>query len=463
MSETAATRFPDGFLWGAATSSFQIEGAVDEDGRGPSIWDTLCHHTSLVRDGHTGDVAADHYNRMPPGRGPDAPAWLAGVSLQRRLAADPAHRFGRGQPGLASTSTRASSTSCWRPTSSPCSRSTTGTCPRRSRTPAAGRLARHAMRFADYAAIVFEALHDRVGLWATLNEPWCSSLLGYADRVTCTGPVRSSTGHACHPSPQPRPRSGGRGHARHRSRAAAGYRAQPHDRSTALDPTPMVRSPTECAAMTRCVNRVWTEPILRARYPDDVIEDLAAFGGLPVEAGDLEVIAAAARLARPQLLQGRLPRGAAGRHHPPHAGTPGSGRGPPRGDDGHGLAHHARWTARAAGPAQGDLSRPAARLYHRERLCLRRSRRRRRLPRSPADRLPRGTPARAPGRHRRRRGRARLLRVVADGQLRVVARLPQAVRHRPRGLRHARAHPAGQRLLVPRRHRPQRLDAVDGG
>ena len=65
MSDARAMRFPEGFLWGAATSSYQIEGAVHEDGRGPSIWDTQCHATDLVRDGHTGDVAADHYHRWP--------------------------------------------------------------------------------------------------------------------------------------------------------------------------------------------------------------------------------------------------------------------------------------------------------------------------------------------------------------------------------------------------------------
>ena len=55
--------FPDGFLWGAATSAYQIEGAVAEDGRGPSIWDTFCHTPGAIDDGETGDVACDHYHR----------------------------------------------------------------------------------------------------------------------------------------------------------------------------------------------------------------------------------------------------------------------------------------------------------------------------------------------------------------------------------------------------------------
>ena len=61
----ASLRFPDGFVWGAATASYQIEGAVAEDGRTPSIWDTFSRIPGAVVDGDTGDVACDHYHRMP--------------------------------------------------------------------------------------------------------------------------------------------------------------------------------------------------------------------------------------------------------------------------------------------------------------------------------------------------------------------------------------------------------------
>ena len=54
---------PPGFRFGMSTAAYQIEGAVAEDGRGPSIWDTFAHEAGRTRDGHTGDVAIDHYHR----------------------------------------------------------------------------------------------------------------------------------------------------------------------------------------------------------------------------------------------------------------------------------------------------------------------------------------------------------------------------------------------------------------
>src|SRR5262245_5484170 len=64
---TAATpiarEFPSGFYWGTGTSSYQIEGAWNEDGKGPSIWDTYAHTPGNIKNGDTGDVANDHYHR----------------------------------------------------------------------------------------------------------------------------------------------------------------------------------------------------------------------------------------------------------------------------------------------------------------------------------------------------------------------------------------------------------------
>ena len=57
-------RFPENFLWGTATAAYQVEGAVEEDGRGPSILDTFSHTEGKVRHGDTGDIACDQYHRL---------------------------------------------------------------------------------------------------------------------------------------------------------------------------------------------------------------------------------------------------------------------------------------------------------------------------------------------------------------------------------------------------------------
>ena len=57
------TRFPEGFLWGVASSSYQIEGAWNEDGKGPSVWDAYCAIPGKIYGGHTGNTACDHYHR----------------------------------------------------------------------------------------------------------------------------------------------------------------------------------------------------------------------------------------------------------------------------------------------------------------------------------------------------------------------------------------------------------------
>jgi hypothetical protein len=56
-------KFPEGFIWGAATSSYQIDGAWNENGKGESVWDALCHIKKLIHNGDTGDIACDHYHR----------------------------------------------------------------------------------------------------------------------------------------------------------------------------------------------------------------------------------------------------------------------------------------------------------------------------------------------------------------------------------------------------------------
>ena len=281
-------RFPEGFLWGAATSAYQVEGAVREDGRSPSIWDTLCRVPGAIRDGHTGDVADDQYHRYP-----EDVALMAALGLQAyRFSVAwsrvlPAGRGAVNEAGLdyyrrlvdqllAAGIEPHLTIYHW---DLPQVLQDAGGWPVRDT----------ARWFADYATVVFDALHDRVRLWTTLNEPWCSSLLGYADGVHAPG-IRD-------------PRQATRaihhlllGHGL----ALQAMRAIDPSREVGItlnlqpirvgegDPSPVLLDAVRRVDGLR--NRVWTEPLLRGRYPDDVAGDLEAFGGLPVRDGDLVLI-----------------------------------------------------------------------------------------------------------------------------------------------------------------------------
>ena len=84
--QSAAREFPKGFLWGTATSAYQIEGAWNEDGKGESIWDRYAHTPGKIRDRTTGDVANDHYHR-----------YKEDVALMKDMGAT-AYRFSREIP-----------------------------------------------------------------------------------------------------------------------------------------------------------------------------------------------------------------------------------------------------------------------------------------------------------------------------------------------------------------------------
>src|SRR6516162_5164582 len=133
-----ATSFPDGFLWGASTAAYQIEGAVAEDGRGPSIWDTFSHLPGKILGGDNGDIACDHYHRWP--QDVELMSQL-GIRAYRLSTAWP--RIlpeGRGRPNEKGLEfTIALLMRSWRPTSNPGSASITGICRKRSRIAAAGR------------------------------------------------------------------------------------------------------------------------------------------------------------------------------------------------------------------------------------------------------------------------------------------------------------------------------------
>ena len=178
--------FPDGFLWGAATSAYQIEGAWNEDGKGESIWDRFVHTPYNVVGGATGDVACDHYHRMP-----EDVALMASLGLK-------AYRFSLSWPRILPEGQGAINEKGLdfydrlvdqllrfdiRPVATlyhwdlPQALQEAGGWPHRD----------SADWFVDYARVVFDRLGDRVDLWITHNEPWVVAFIGYGNGVHAPG------------------------------------------------------------------------------------------------------------------------------------------------------------------------------------------------------------------------------------------------------------------------------------
>src|SRR6476469_1319924 len=174
-----ARSFPSAFLWGCATASYQIEGAVHEDGRGPSIWDTFSHTPGKTRDGDTGDVACDHYHRMP-----EDVALMGELGLQ-------AYRFSIAWPRVSPTGSGTVDQAVLDFYSrlvdellakgiSPVATLYHWDLPQPLQDEGGWTNRATAERFAEYATAVGRALGDRVDVFTTLNEPWCSAYLGYS-------------------------------------------------------------------------------------------------------------------------------------------------------------------------------------------------------------------------------------------------------------------------------------------
>ncbi|GGX19913.1 GH1 family beta-glucosidase [Streptomyces chryseus] len=264
--------FPPGFLWGSATAAYQIEGAAREDGRTPSIWDTFSRTPGKVLGGDTGDVAVDHYHRMrddvrmmadlglnayrfsvswprvqPTGRGP---AVERGLDFYRALTDEL----------LAAGITPSLTLYHW---DLPQELEDAGGWPARDT----------AYRFAEYARLVADAVGDRVELWTTLNEPWCSAFLGYGSGVHAPGrtdPVAAL--RAAHHL------NLGHGLAVQALRAALPARARI---GVSLNPSavrPLTESEGDLDARRRIdalANRIFTGPMLRGAYPADLLADTA--------------------------------------------------------------------------------------------------------------------------------------------------------------------------------------------
>lgn len=172
-------RFPDHFAWGVATSAFQIEGSPTADGRGTSIWDTFSHVDGAIRDGHTADVACDHYCR-----------YREDVALLRRLGID-IYRFSiswsRVAPAGDGTLNEAGLDFYDRLVDTLLAAGITPMptlyhwdLPQRLEDDGGWLNRDTTARFADYAQAVAARLGDRVADWITLNEPFEHMSLGYA-------------------------------------------------------------------------------------------------------------------------------------------------------------------------------------------------------------------------------------------------------------------------------------------
>ena len=282
-------QFPTGFLWGAATAAYQVEGAAAEGGRTPSIWDTFSHTPGRVVEGHTGDVATDHYHRFR-----EDVALMASLGLK-------SYRFSIGwprvQPGGSGPANQegldfyralvdellAHGIEPWLTLyhwDLPQELEDAGGWPARDT----------AGRFADYAALVHGALGDRVRYWTTLNEPWCSAFLGYGSGVHAPG--RREAASAIQ--------------AVHHLLLGHGLATQAiHAANPASEVvitlnlyavSPASDAPADMDAVRRIdgmANRFFLDPVLLGRYPTDILADLREVSDFShVRDGDLRTIAA---------------------------------------------------------------------------------------------------------------------------------------------------------------------------
>jgi beta-glucosidase len=287
MDSGMEMRFPADFVWGAATASYQIEGAAHEDGRGESIWDRFCRTPGKVRNGDTGDIACDHYHRykedialmrnlglrgyrfsiawpriLPGGRGPVNDK---GLDFYDRLVDE---LLGNGIQPYATLYH-------W---DLPQTIEDAGGWPERSIVDA----------YLAYAERVVRRLGDRVQHWITLNEPWVSAWLGYGIGIHAPGRTDEASALA----------------AGHHLLLAHGHAVDIIRRDSLgarvgitlnLSPVYAASSSPEDEAAARLAdgmaNRWFLDPIFRGRYSADM-DQWSNAALLAIQAGDLRTIAA---------------------------------------------------------------------------------------------------------------------------------------------------------------------------
>ena len=290
--EQAILRLPADFRWGAATSAYQIEGAVAEDGRTASIWDTFCRVPGAIDNGEDGDVACDHYHRMPEdvatikALGLDTYRFSVSWPRVQPGGRGPANALGLGFYDRLVDELLAAGIDPWLTLyhwDLPQELEDAGGWPARDT----------AYRFADYAELVYDKLGDRVVHWTTLNEAWCSAFLGYVAGVHAPGRTDFEDGvRAVHHLLL------GHGLAARRLRAAAGEAGRPLDLAITHilgNAVPATDSDLDREAARRADAlgfRMYMDPIFHGAYPADLVTDLAEAGiTIPALDGDLEIIA----------------------------------------------------------------------------------------------------------------------------------------------------------------------------
>ena len=280
--------FPPDFVWGVATSAYQIEGAATADGRGPSIWDTFSSRPGTVVNGDTGATATAHYERYR-----DDIAIMANLGI-------PAYRFSIAWPRIQPTGSGAPlqrGIDFYRRLVEGLREAGIEPVPMlyhwdlpQALEDAGGWPAREtALRFADYASIMADALRGQATRWATLNEPWCSAFLGYGSGIHAPGrrePAAAITAAhhllLAHGLATAAIRA-----ADQRSRVGISLNLT-NARTAGPDPGKGLLDGVR--RFDGLFNRLSLDPLLRGAYPADVQADLLPIGRLPVRDGDLRAI-----------------------------------------------------------------------------------------------------------------------------------------------------------------------------
>jgi beta-glucosidase len=281
-----SNRFPRSFVWGVASSAFQIEGAANADGKGASIWDEFCRRPGVIADGSDGKIACDHYNRLESDldliAGLGVGAYRFSISWPRIQPTGSGKVVGPGMDfynrlvdGLLERDIEPFATLYHWDLPAALQRDHNGWADRNT-----------AFRFAEYAALVAERLGDRVRSFATHNEPWVTATIGHELGLFAPGlkdrAVAMQVSHHCLLS---------HGLAMKAMRSSRSNL----DLGIVLNLSP-VYSATDSPADTMLASREdgllvrwYMDALLRGKYPADILEYLAA-DAPDAQEGDAQLI-----------------------------------------------------------------------------------------------------------------------------------------------------------------------------